>query len=190
MGKYYQSQPKYLMLGTSATVRLGRVGNVVYNLPSSAFKASNRMTVSYPGHPKLCHGCGEKRHFSSSSSALICSMFRARGHVAKDCKEIRCNLCLQLGYPFSQFLEAWHNMDDGMVEEMLRLDGMEVDGGTPSSAATNPAGLIQDSSPAPVITSPKCTSCVCLLTSPDLCIPCSSCASPFYLCAPQVCSLC
>ncbi|XP_073457267.1 uncharacterized protein [Aquarana catesbeiana] len=141
--------------GWSVTVRLARDGNVVRHLPSSAFIGRDRMTIFYPGQPKLCHRCGEKGHLSSSCSALICSVCRGQGHMAKDCTEmIRCNLCLRLGHPYSRCPEAWHNMEKEVIDDMSRLDRMEGEApGVPSSSAvTVSPGPAQDPSPVPVAT--------------------------------------
>lgn len=143
--------------GWSVTVRLARDGNVVRHLPSSAFIGRDRMTIFYPGQPKLCHRCGEKGHLSSSCSTLICSVCRGQGHMAKDCTEmIRCNLCLRLGHPYSRCPEAWHNMEKEVIDDMSRLDRMEGDApGVPSSSVvTDSPGPAQDPSPVPVATPP------------------------------------
>ncbi|XP_077322782.1 uncharacterized protein LOC143956474 [Lithobates pipiens] len=107
--------------GWSVQLKLKVIDNVVQHLPSSAFLGRDRLTIFYPGQPKLCNKCGDKGHLASSCPVMKCSLCQGIGHLAKDCNIIRCNLCNAVGHPYSQCPEAMHNKPE-LMREFFRLD--------------------------------------------------------------------
>lgn len=110
------------------TLKLRVVAGIIQHVPSSAFLGKDRLTIFYPGQPKVCFKCGARDHFAAACRLTKCSLCQELGHVARECQVIRCNLCGTLGHPYSQCPEALHNVR-GLEEELCRLDAedQEVD---------------------------------------------------------------
>ncbi|KAM5141334.1 NACHT, LRR and PYD domains-containing protein 3-like [Mantella aurantiaca] len=77
---------------------------------------------------------------------------RGRGHVAKECSQIRCNLCQRLGHAYSQCPDAWHNIERDIREEFLRMGEVEAFLDKHSSSVADPPSPAQVLTPAPVVT--------------------------------------
>lgn len=110
--------------GWSAEIKLKTAANVVSHIPSFAYLGRDRLTIFYPGQPKVCNRCGDKGHFAASCPNIKCSLCQGLGHLAKDCSDMRCNLCGILGHSYSKCPDALHNKESREVlEEISRLMG-------------------------------------------------------------------
>ncbi|PIO12297.1 hypothetical protein AB205_0180360, partial [Aquarana catesbeiana] len=107
--------------GWSVQLKFKVVDNVVQHLPSSAFLGRDRLTIFYPGQPKLSNKCGDKGHLASSCPVMKSSLCQGIRHLAKDCNIIRCNLCNAVGHPYSQCPKAMHNNPE-LMREFFRMD--------------------------------------------------------------------
>ncbi|XP_077138246.1 uncharacterized protein LOC143804235 [Ranitomeya variabilis] len=102
--------------GWTFMVKLKRSGGTVTHIPSSAFLGRDRILVFYQGQPKVCHRCGDPRHFSAGWKVQKCSLCGEVGHLAASCGVIRCHLCGDLGHPFSRCPRSFSNAMAGRAE--------------------------------------------------------------------------
>lgn len=110
--------------------QFGKKGPSVSHTPSNGFIGRDRIQVSYYGQPKLCFKCGSPTHFSADCTLVRCMKCNGQGHTAEGWRMILCNLCGELGCPFSRCPAALRSCvtEEAVLSLCLRSNAGSVAG--------------------------------------------------------------